>query len=222
MGLFGSDVPPYEKAKERVNQISSKLRSEGRLLDRQIRQIEREEQKTILMIKTAAKKNQMDVCKIGAKSLVHSKKQKARIYATKAQMNSVVMQMKNQLGQMKIAGAMKSSTEVMKTMSNLMKLPELQKTMTDMSKEMMKMGIIDELINETVDSVLDEDDIDKIADEEVDKIILEITKGKLDQLPDVHKSLPASSEAASALVDDDVDYEEQEDEISKRLEALRS
>ncbi len=32
--------------------------------------ITREEQKTILMIKDAAKKNQMDVCKISAKSLV--------------------------------------------------------------------------------------------------------------------------------------------------------
>ena len=32
--------------------------------------IEREEQKTTLMIKTAAKKNDMDVCRILAKSLV--------------------------------------------------------------------------------------------------------------------------------------------------------
>ncbi len=35
-----------------------------------LKAIEREEQKTILMIKGAAKKNQMDVCKIAAKSLV--------------------------------------------------------------------------------------------------------------------------------------------------------
>ncbi|RNA26581.1 Charged multivesicular body 3 [Brachionus plicatilis] len=218
MGLFGSDVPPYEKAKEKVNQISSKLRSESRILDRQIRQIEREEQKTIIMIKNAAKKNQIDVCKIAAKSLVHSKKQKARIYASKAQMNSVIMQMKNQLGQMKIAGAMKSSTEVMKAMSNLMKLPEMQKTMQEMSKEMMKMGIIDELINETVDSVLDDDDIDRVADEEVDKIILEITQGKLKDAPDVQKSLPVH-EAVADVSDDDL---EEQDEISKRLDALRS
>jgi hypothetical protein len=40
----------------------------------------------------------MEVCKIAAKSLVQSKKQKARIYASKAQINSVVMQMRNQLG----------------------------------------------------------------------------------------------------------------------------
>ena len=81
------------------------------------------------------------------------------------------------------------------------------------------MGIIDEMINDTIDSVLDDDDIDRIADEEVDKIILEITQGKLKDLPDVHKSLPAEAAAAS-LPDDDI--EEHEDEISKRLEALKS
>ena len=77
-----------------VNDLSAKLRQEGRQLDRQIHgqrlyfkitlvktiaryfnflfgiAIEREEQKTILMIKAAAKKNQMEVCKVSAKSLV--------------------------------------------------------------------------------------------------------------------------------------------------------
>ena len=134
-------------------------------------------------------------------------------------MNSVIMQMKNQLGQMKIAGSMKSSTEVMKAMSSLMKLPELQKTMQEMSKEMMKMGIIDELINETVDSVLDDDDIDRVADEEVEKIILEITQGKLKEAPDVQNSLLVNEAAASDLQGDEL--EDQED-IVKRLDALRS
>ncbi len=147
MGLFGGDNKNnHEKAKEKVNELSKKMRQESRQLDRQIHAIEREEQKTILMIKDAAKKNQMDVCKISAQSLVKSKKAKARIYASQAQINSVVMQMKNQVAQMKLAGALKSSTEVMKAMSNLVKLPELQKTMQSLSKEMMKAGIIDEMV----------------------------------------------------------------------------
>ena len=64
--------------------------------------IEREEQKTKLMIKTAAKKGDVDVCKVLAKGLVQSKKQKNRIYASKAQLNSVVMQMKNQVGKLRV------------------------------------------------------------------------------------------------------------------------
>lgn len=221
MGLFGSDKNNIDKAKERVNEISGKLRQESRALDRQIRSIEREEQKTIAMVKDAAKKNQMDVCKVAAKSLVQSKRQKSRIYASQAQINSVVMQMKNQLAQMKIAGSMKASTDVMKSMSRLMSIPEMQKTMQEMSKEMMKAGIIDEMIQDTMDSVLDEDDIESVADAEVEKIITEITQGKLKDLTSVNtKPLPNDGAKSSTMVDDD--DEEVEDEMSKRLEALRT
>ena len=224
MGLFGTDKNSHEKAKEKVNEISGKLRGEGRALDRQIRTIEREEQKTILMIKDAAKKNQMEVCKIAAKSLVLSKKQKARIYSSKAQINSVVMQMRNQLAQMKIAGAMQASTDVMKSMSKLMSIPEMQRTMQEMSKEMMRAGIIEEMISDTMDSVLDEDDIDTIADAEVEKIILDITQGKLKNLTDVNTASISTGAGASALAaaEDDDDLEENADEeMSKRLEADR-
>ena len=121
---------------------------------------------------------------------------------------------------MKIAGSMKASTEVMKSMASLMKIPELQKTMTEMSKEMMKAGIIDEMINDTMDSVLDQDgDLDNIADAEVEKIILEITQGKLKDLPAINKDQPGG---ASASVHDDLEDEEPEEEMTKRLEALRS
>jgi hypothetical protein len=40
---------------------------------------------------------QLDVCKVLAKSLVESRKAKNRIHASKAQMNSVTMNMQNQL-----------------------------------------------------------------------------------------------------------------------------
>ncbi len=125
---------------------------------------------------------------------------------------------------MKLAGSMKASTEVMKSMGNLMKIPELQKTMQEMSKEMMKAGIIDEMITESIDSVLDEDgDLENVADAEVEKIILEITQGKLKDLPEMATSLPSRDGAtASAFVADDLDAEEPEEEMSKRLEALRS
>ena len=124
---------------------------------------------------------------------------------------------------MKIAGSMKASTDVMKSMSNLMKIPELQKTMTEMSKEMMKAGIIDEMINDTMDSVLDEDgELDNVADAEVEKIILEITQGKLKDLPAINKDQPIRNGGAAAAVSDDLDDEEPEEEMTKRLEALRS
>ena len=88
MGLFGSTkVDP----KKMVNEMSSGLRKEMRAIDRQILQIEREQQKTKAEIKKHAKKNDIDVCKILAKELVNSQKAVSRLHASKAQINSVMV-----------------------------------------------------------------------------------------------------------------------------------
>ncbi len=91
--------------------------------------------------------------------------------------------------------------------------------MTEMSKEMMKMGIIEEMVEDTMDSVLDDVD-ENVVDAEVEKVLFEITQGKLKDLPAVNNaSLPSGSQAAAADYDED---EEPLEEMTKRLEALRS
>jgi len=59
--------------------------------------IQREEAKVKLSLKDAAKKNQIDVCKILAKEVVQSRKAVNKLYASKAQINSVMMSMDQQL-----------------------------------------------------------------------------------------------------------------------------
>lgn len=44
------------------------------------------------------------------------------------------------LAVLRVAGAMQKSTEVMKAMQNLVKIPEIQATMRELSKEMMKVS----------------------------------------------------------------------------------
>ena len=48
------------------------------------------------------------------------------------------MQMKGQAAQVRVAGSLSKSADVMKAMQQLVKVPEIQKTMQEMSKEMMK------------------------------------------------------------------------------------
>jgi len=154
-----------------------------------------------------------------------SRKQKSRLYASQAQINSVVLQMKTQLAQMKMVGCMQKSTDVMKSMQNLIKLPELSRAAQELSKEMTKLGIIDEMFEETMDSVLGDEDVDTVADEEVEKVLQELVQGKLKDLPTLpSSSMPADKKkekevagAAAAFSD-----EESEDEMTRRLEALKS
>ena len=60
--------------------------------------IQREEDKVKKSIKEAAKRNDTSTAKMLAKEIVRSRKAVNRMHTSKAQMNSVVMQMENQLG----------------------------------------------------------------------------------------------------------------------------
>lgn len=147
----------------KVNEWCSKLRKEGYQLDRQIRQIQREEDKIKKSLKEAAAKNDKEVCVILAKEVIRSRKAINKIHTSKAHLNSVQLQMKNQLATLRIAGSLQKSTEVMQAMHALVKLPEISSTMREMSREMTKMGILEEMIEETMESIEDTEEIEEEA-----------------------------------------------------------
>lgn len=60
--------------------------------------IQREEEKVKRSLKEAAKKGDKDVCMILAKEVLRARKAISKIYTSKAHINSISMQMKNQLG----------------------------------------------------------------------------------------------------------------------------
>ncbi|KAL5470869.1 hypothetical protein EMCRGX_G028913 [Ephydatia muelleri] len=210
-GLFGKKPDP----KEQVKEWKRKITHEQRGIDRQIRSIQTEELKVKKSIKDAAKKGQMDVCKILAKELVQSRKAVSKMYTSKAQMNSVIMSMQQQQAMMRMAGAIGKSTEVMKAMQNLVKVPEIQQSMMELSREMAKAGLIEEMMEDTFEG-LEDDDLDEKADTEVEKILFEVTNGILGQAGQVSHELPATEEPQPA------EPTAEDDDLSERLQALRS
>lgn len=80
---------------------------------------------------------------------------------------------------LKVAGSLEKSTEVMVAMQHLVKLPEISATMREMSKEMMKAGILEEMIDETMESLEDTEEIEEEAQSEIDRVLWELTAGKL-------------------------------------------
>ncbi|KAL3863302.1 hypothetical protein ACJMK2_005067 [Sinanodonta woodiana] len=216
MGLFGKG---NEKSpKDMVNDWTHTLRKEGYGLERQIKSIQREEEKTKRHLKEAAKKGEKAACTILAKEILKSRKAVNKLYAAKAQLNSISMNMKNQLATLRLAGALEKSTVVMKSMQSLIKVPEIMATMREMSKEMMKAGIIEEMLEDTMEGLEDQDELEEEAQEEVDKVLWELTAGDLGKAPTaVTDTLPATEEpqGATAMADD-------EEDLMGRLEALRS
>uniref|UniRef100_A0A6B0V5S0 Putative vacuolar sorting protein vps24 n=1 Tax=Ixodes ricinus TaxID=34613 RepID=A0A6B0V5S0_IXORI len=249
MGLFGKT--PERSPKEQVREWTSKLRKEGYQLDRQIRAIQRQEEGVKKSLKEAAKKNEKDVCLILAKEVIRARKAINRIHASKAQLNSVVMSMNHQLGKdnfsapclnvrdvnlaiaivvtpiaatLRLAGSLQRSTEVMKSMQQLIKIPEVAQTMRDLSKEMMRAGIIEEMLEDTMEGLDDQEELEEEAQEEVDKVLWELTAGTLGKAPTaVTESLP--SEDVEVAGPSTSLAEDEDDDVSKmqeRLQALRS
>ena len=85
-------------------------------------EIQREEAKVKASIKAAAKRGDMSNAKTLAREVCRSRKAVNRMHTSKAQMNSVVMQMENQLAQRKVTGHLAKSAEVMKGMNRLIKV----------------------------------------------------------------------------------------------------
>jgi len=219
MGLFGKTE---KNPKEQVREWTSALRKEQYQLDRQIRAIEREEQKVKKTLKDAAKRGDIDVCKVLAKEVVNARKSINRIHTSKAHINSVQMSMNHQLATLRLAGSLEKSTEVMKSMESLVKIPEISKTMQDLSKEMMKAGIIEEMMEDTFESAFDDDELEEEADKEVDKVLWELTAGQLGTAPAaVSESLP-DAEAEGATASTSAVHDTDLADMQERLEALRS
>lgn len=218
MNLFGKTIG--KTPKEQVREWTSQLRKERYALDRQIRAIQREEEKTKRMLKDAAKRGDTDVCRVLAKEIVAARKSVNRIHTSKAHLNSVQLSMNHQLALLKVSGSLERSTEVMQSMQNLVKVPEIARTMQELSREMMKAGIIEEMMEDTFESVFDDEDLEEEAGEEVDKLLWELTAGQLGTAPAaVSESLPdATMEVASASAASDTDLTD----MQMRLEALRS
>lgn len=207
--IFGKPL----SADEMVKKWKSDLRTQDRQLTRQLQNIAREEQKVKITLKALAKKGDQASCRSLAKELVNSRKAQDRIHTSKAQLNSVSMQLQNQLSQLKLTQSLKKSTEIMKMVNSLVKLPELQKVMMEMSSEMMKAGLIDEMVEESMEGVLEEVEEEEV-DAEVDKVLQEVTSGMFGTVGKVGNLPQKEQELAVEEIDDG--------EMQERLQALRS
>lgn len=151
-----------------------------------------------------------------AKELVGIRRQAGRLHTSKAQLQSVSYQVNEAFSVRKIEGSLKVSTGIMKDVNTLIKMPELSGTMQELSQELMKAGIIEEMVGDMLpdDELLGEDEE---AEAEVDAILGEVLKGKVGVLGPEMPDIP-NEEAVETEANDVEDLEQ----MRGRLEALKS
>ncbi|KAK4358670.1 hypothetical protein RND71_020899 [Anisodus tanguticus] len=122
-------------------------------------------------------------------------------------------------------GHLSKSAEVMKLVNNLMKAPEVAMTMQEFSKEMTKAGVMEEMVNDAVDSALDSVDMEEEI-EEVDKVLTAIAGETTAQLPEAVRKeklkQPTQAVEDAEGADDEEDLEELRARLAKHKPLLWS
>jgi charged multivesicular body protein 3 len=157
--------------------------------------------------------------RIFARELIRTRKTTQRLITSKAQLNSVAMQVTEAFAVRKIEGSIRASVGIMKDVNSLVRLPQLMGTMQELSQELVKAGIIEEMVGDSMPDQLEEDDEE--AESEVDKVLGEILQDKMGKVG----ATPVTSTPVQEPGLEDENDEEAEamlDQMRGRLEALKS
>ncbi|KAJ4361157.1 Vacuolar protein-sorting-associated protein 24 [Ascochyta clinopodiicola] len=222
-GLLWKPTPEEQKRK-----CNALVRQNVRKLDRDIQGLKTTEQKTKTLILQSSKRAQRNPSmakqanqevRIFARELIRVRKQSGRLQTSKAQLNSVQMQVNEAFSVRKIEGSIKASTGIMKDVNSLVRLPELTGTMRELSSELMKAGIIEEMVDDTL---MDTEGLeeDEEAEEEVDKVLSDILKERLPASKVKEDEMPSVAQPEEEEEEDD--QAEMLAQMRGRLEALKS
>lgn len=205
------------------------IRQNTRQLDRDIAGLKALDSKTRQLILNASRRAQRTPSqakqanaemKTYARELLRIRKQSMRLATSRAQLQSVQMQVNEAFSVRKIQGSLQKSAGIMKDVNTLVRLPELNATMRQLSTELVRAGIIEEVVDDALpnDELL-EDELDE-AESEVDKVLQEILQGKLSKVEPIRPENPVEEEPMP-----EEEFEDQEatlEQMRGRLEALKS
>ncbi|KAL5657272.1 hypothetical protein ACJX0J_030435, partial [Zea mays] len=168
--LFGKRKTPAEL-----------LRENKRMLDRSIREIERErqglqaqEKKLITEIKKTAKEGQMGAVKVMAKDLIRTRHQITKFYQLKSQLQGVSLRVQTLKSTQAMGDAMKGVTKAMAQMNRQLNLPGLQRIMQEFERQNERMEMVSEVMGDAIDDALEGDEEEEETEELVNQVLDEI------------------------------------------------
>lgn len=157
--------------------------------------------------------------RVFAKELVRVRKHEQRVATSKATLASVGMQVNEAFAMRKIEGSIRNSTGIMKDVNTLVKLPEISGTMRELSQELVKAGIIEEMVADSLPDGEILEGEDEEAEVEVDKVLGEILK---DRVAGAQVPTEPVAPVEAQPEEEEINSEEMLEQMRGRLEALKS
>ncbi|KAK7826185.1 vacuolar protein sorting-associated protein 2 homolog 1 [Quercus suber] len=218
--LFGNRKTPAEL-----------LRENKRMIDKSIREIERErqglqtqEKKLIVEIKKNAKQGQMGAVRVMAKDLIRTRHQVEKFYKLKSQLQGVSLRIQTLKSTQSMGEAMKGVTKAMGQMNRQMNLPSLQKIMLEFERQNEKMELTTEVMGDAIDDALEGDEEEEETEELVNQVLDEIgidVNSELMNAPSSSVAAPAAKNRvaqAESLGNEDTGID---NDLQARLDNLR-
>lgn len=222
MNFFGRAVPkedPLDQAKKWKREITR----QARRLDRDILAIERAEKKAMKDCQKYAKKGELKAAKTLAKEIVNTRHSKERIRLSQVQMNSVASNLQQSISMIKVQGCISKSTDVMQAMNKVVNIPELRADMNSLAREMERAGMIDEIMEDTLE-MMEPESLEGEANAEVDRIMEELTSGILSKADAVPTTAPPVKQQAPVVQQEEEMQKEEEttEEESEELKQMQA
>lgn len=211
-----------------MRKINQLLRKNKRELERSLNQLQPLKKKTEGLVKKSAKAGDAKNAKLYARELININNQYKRLHISKTRLESITMSINEQWQMRKMTQSIQASTGIMKDVNSVINLGVITGTMQELLKELMKAGIINEMMDDAVDLDVDEE-LEDESQEEVNKIISSLTEDKFSKIdsevPQENLAEPEQPEPEQELrspvaVNDDDDYLAIE-EMRQRLKELQ-
>lgn len=199
-----------------MRKINSLLRKNKRELERLMNQLQPLKKKTEGLVRKSAKDGDYKLAKIYARELIHIGNQYKKLHLLKTRLESVTMSINEQWQMRKMTQSIRDLTGIMKDVNALTNVSVISGTMQELSKELMKAGIINEMMDDMVDLDMDEE-LEDESQEEVNKIIESLTENKFSKIE--------SEVPTTGMPEQEVEEEEEDtqalDEMRQRLRELQ-
>lgn len=210
--------------KEQYRKCQQTLRKNKRQVDRQIQDLNNVEKKSKSLIKQAAKKNDMKSARLYAKELRNTQKVNERMHISRATLDSIEFKLNEQQQLIKLKGSLQKSTGIMQDINQLVRLPQMSKTVQELSKELMKSGIIDEMVDDALDDMAWEDE-DLDENEEIDTLLTDILGDKTKNASEVDNVKNDTQVETEQPSGQEIEEEDDDDDLilnmRQRLNALQ-
>jgi division protein CdvB (Snf7/Vps24/ESCRT-III family) len=151
--------------------------SSQRDMDREVRELDRQEKQVVLELKQRAKtvsSSNDPTLKALAKQLVQIRTQRDKMISAKAQLGAMGMHATVMASQIGATSALSSVTESMKTANKVMDVKATTKIMVEFQRENERMNVKGEMMDDMLASAFDNDEMEEEAENVTNQVLAEL------------------------------------------------